>query len=567
MNDVITNSFYEQNLTGLKVLVLVPHEDDEINVAGNTIANLIHCKADVKVCFSTNGDYSIPAEIRLNEAVASLEVLGCNRKNIYFLGYGDSLNYNMQGHIFYSKNDVVKSSAGYSETYGIEGISDYAYISSGKHSKYNATDFCKDLKNLILDIMPDIIICVDLDTHADHRMLSLAFDEVMGKILREIDGYTPVILKRFAYDLAYFAIQDFYNLNIEKNKKPVLGQERCIQQLIDKAYYSWNDRLRMPIIKNEYGKFLFGKKLTKALFCHKSQSAAMKALGIINSDEVFFERRSDSLSYRAKVQVSSGKGHYLNDFKILNLIDIDAMYMKFDNYLWQADADDNEKIAKFIWEQVQDIRFIRIYGNVENTGSIKSLLISFDNGFKIETVGLPKYGLPLEVEVPLQMDIKSCTIQILDAEGYGYGIAECEFFSTKEVRKILPAFVKITIADNFAYKYIMPTYCTEIPLGFYHYNTAKEIRFSVIKGDAVIKNKKLYLKRDNFAVIRAEEVSGKAYDQIVVYREAKWKLKTIQLLQRVEKKIFITYCRLCRKSFFCKQNGFIKTLMSLIKKL
>ena len=566
MKQFIKNSFYEQNLTGLKVLALVPHEDDEINVAGNTIANLIRCKADVKVCFSTNGDYSIPAKIRLNEAIASLETLGCNRKNIYFLGYGDSLNYNTQGHIFYSKNDVVKSSAGYNETYGIEGISDYAYIRLGKHSKYNATDFCKDLKNIILDIMPDIIICVDLDTHADHRMLSLSFDEVMGKILRESNSYTPLILKRFAYDLAYFATPDFYQVNLMENRKPVVGKEHCIQQLIDKAYYSWNDRWRMPVIKNEYGSFVFSKKIIQALFCHKSQSAAMKVLGIINSDEVFFERRSDSLSYKAKVQVSSGKGEYLNDFKILNLTDIDAPYMKFNNYLWQPEIDDKNKTAKFIWQRVQEIRFIRIYGNVENTGSIKSLLISFDNGFQLKTNGLPKDGLPLELEVPRQI-INSCTIQILDAEGDGYGIAECEFFSTKVVRNNLSAFVKITIDDNFAYKYIISADCTEVPLGFYRCNTEKEVKFSVIKGDAEIKNQKLYLKKANIVVIRAEEVQGKAYDQIVICRKAEWKLKTIQLLQEVEKKIFITYCRFCRKSFFCKQNGFIKTLMSLIKKL
>lgn len=566
MKNNVRNSFYEQNLKGLKVLVLAPHQDDEINIAGNTIANFVNCGADVKVCFSTNGDYTLPASVRIREAVASLKKLGCNKQNIYFLGYGDTLNGSFKSHIFYNKNDVVKSKAGYSETYGVEEISDYAYIKSGKHSKYNANNFCKDLKNIILDVVPDIIICVDLDTHADHRMLSLSFDEVMGKILRENNSYTPLILKRFAYDLAYFAIQDFYDFNIKQNKRPILNHERCIQQFIDKAYYSWNDRWRMPVIKNEYGNFVFSKKLTQALFCHRSQSAAMKALGIINSDEVFFERRSDSLSYKATVQVSSGKGAHLKDFKILNLTDIDAQYIKFDNYLWQPEADDKDKKATFIWDEKQDVRFIRIYGNLEDTGYIKSLLISFDNGFQIKTNRLPKDGLPLELEIPRQI-VNSCTIQILDVEGYGYGISECEFFSTKEVKNILPAFLKITIEDNFVYKYIMSADCTKVALGIYTSNIEKEIKFSVIKGDAEINNQKLYLKKDNFAVIRAEDVSGKAYDQIVICREAKWKLITIQLLQKVEKIVFIGYCRLCRKSFFYKQNGFKKTLMSLIKKL
>ena len=74
-------------------------------------------------------------------------------------------------------------------------------------------------------------------------------------------------------------------------------------------------------------------------------------------------------------------------------------------------------------------------------------------------------------------------------EGYGYGISECEFFSTKEVKNILPAFLKITIEDNFVYKYIMSADCTEVALGIYTSNIEKEIKFSVIKGDAEINNK------------------------------------------------------------------------------
>ena len=41
-----------------------------------------------------------------------------------------------------------------------------------------------------------------------------------------------------------------------------------------------------------------------------------------NSDVVFWQRRTDSLSYRAKVEVSSGNGSYLNDFKIVDSSDI-----------------------------------------------------------------------------------------------------------------------------------------------------------------------------------------------------------------------------------------------------
>ena len=92
MNDFYNNSFYNQKYSGIKVLVLVPHEDDEINLAGSMIVNFINLGAEVYVCFSTNGDYQISAEVRLKEAANSLVVLGCKKENIFFLGYGDTLN-------------------------------------------------------------------------------------------------------------------------------------------------------------------------------------------------------------------------------------------------------------------------------------------------------------------------------------------------------------------------------------------------------------------------------------------------------------------------------------------
>lgn len=554
MNKYVGNSFYEQNLKGLKVLVLAPHEDDEINVAGNTINNLIQCGADVKVCFSTNGDYIVPASTRISEAVKSLELLGCSKHNIYFLGYGDSLNNNPNGHIFYSLHSIVKSSSGHTETYAACGFKDYASSKTGKHSQYNAGSYYQDLENIILDILPNIIICVDLDTHADHRMLSLALDKVMGKILREQDNYTPLILKRFAYDLAYMAEPDFYQLNLQQNKKPVIGKAQCTQQIVDKAYYSWKDRLRLPIIKNEYGNFLFNKTISKALLCHKSQSAAFKALGIINSDEVFFIKRTDSLSYKAKIVTSSGKGDYLNDFRILNLTDIDSMLMKFSDYLWQPDANDSKKSFTFSWRQPQIISFIRLYGNFENLGGITRIRISFDNGFSVEKDCFLGNGQRLDISIPIQKNINSCTIQILSAEVIGYGISECEIYSDAVIEQSAFSFIKLTVNDNFAYKYIVDRSCKSITFDIYKYNFYQKLKLSVVGGDGEIKDKKLFFHDDNSLVVRAESADGRLYDQILIERKHQWVIQAIQLAQKIEKFLFIFYCRCWRKYEYLKNK-------------
>ena len=53
-----TSSFsYEQFFHGRSVMFIVPHEDDEINMAGATIYGAIQEGLDVYVVFLTNGDY------------------------------------------------------------------------------------------------------------------------------------------------------------------------------------------------------------------------------------------------------------------------------------------------------------------------------------------------------------------------------------------------------------------------------------------------------------------------------------------------------------------------------
>mgnify|MGYP002230571093 FL=1 len=67
-----------------KVLIIVPHEDDETIIAGNIIDLLKLNGNDIKVAYLTNGDYSIPAEIRAKEAIHAIRTLGLNEDDVFF---------------------------------------------------------------------------------------------------------------------------------------------------------------------------------------------------------------------------------------------------------------------------------------------------------------------------------------------------------------------------------------------------------------------------------------------------------------------------------------------------
>lgn len=84
-NYIYSSQFFKDK----QVMIIVPHEDDEINVAGATIKNYTDAGSNVVVVFTTNGDYNGLGELRIDEAVNAMVELGVKKENVLFLGYGD----------------------------------------------------------------------------------------------------------------------------------------------------------------------------------------------------------------------------------------------------------------------------------------------------------------------------------------------------------------------------------------------------------------------------------------------------------------------------------------------
>ena len=156
-----------------KAFLIVPHQDDEVNLAGNII-DVIKEKYEIVVIYTSLDARPKNAQIRRREAYEACAVLGIDRDHVVFLEYPDSSN--EAGHHFFmdEKDGVVQS-----------------------------------VKDLILDQRPDEIFATDFDFHSDHRMCSLAFETAMGEILRETDDYFPLVLKGFCYETAYYGPEDY----------------------------------------------------------------------------------------------------------------------------------------------------------------------------------------------------------------------------------------------------------------------------------------------------------------------------------------------------------------------
>ncbi|MBR2715697.1 MAG: PIG-L family deacetylase [Ruminococcus sp.] len=435
-----------------KVMILVPHEDDDINLAGGIIEQYLKYGSDVYVVFATNGDgdkrydMSQMGFVRMEEAIKALGMLGVPEKNIIFLGYGDGWDENGP-HIYNACMDiVVKSNSGRTHTYGLE--THYAY---SNNQSYTYSHYYDDIKHLLLEFRPDVIFCVDYDTHPDHRALSMLFEKVMGDILKSTD-YKPDVYKGFGYRTAWGSAPDFSeSLNIKSTVN-------CPSKN-DVELYSWDERVRFPVDINSLNRQLIDSKLYRALSMYASQNATDSSSRIINGDKVFWKRRTDSVLYDADVVVSSGDKDKLTDFMLLDCNNlIEHGDCPFDG-VWCPDIDDREMSVNVTFEEKKYISHIALYDNPSPDDNIVNAIIVLDDGTVINTDKLNPFGQASVFSVDKQ--IHSFEVKIDEHEGNHFGLCEIEAFASEDNGDL--EIYKITDdKDNFIYDYIIPVHGNQV---------------------------------------------------------------------------------------------------------
>ncbi len=442
------NSFFERSYFGTRILILAVRFGDEILIAGNTILNLSAARAEIFVAYA---DYD---KKMLNENIEALKILGVDSKKIIYM---------------------------------------------------NRDRLSKELKRLILKLRANVIFCVDYDSDLKYQDFSALFDKVLGEILNEHSNYRPEIYKRFACATALNCPADFYAPNLLPVEKPKYGvTNRYDFDLIGRVNYIWNNRVRFPVPEHCRKPLLKDNPLAEAIFAYKKNHWSV--LRILNSDEVFFERRTDNQAYCAKV--SNVK---VCDFKMVR-DDVCA-----------------DKQITFEWTEAVQVRRIVIYGNLfdEESAQIK-IRLALENDInkeKIIEAELPKFGRPLILDVG-KIFVLRAEIEAIKC-GEDFGIAEVEFFAQIEpIRKISP-FIKMTIGDNFFYRYDIPCEVEKISLGLYRFHVDEPIKITAMGDDENILTETiqgdeeliLNLGAANEIILTAEVISNPSiYDKATIRR-------------------------------------------------
>ena len=409
-----------------KVLFLVPHQDDEIYIGASTILNYLHSGSEIYVAYTTNGDYyrEEDTEIRRREAKHVLTDMGVAEENIFFLGYCNQY-VDGESEFLYTAEGMITSDIGKTHTYGTEEYPDYHTMLYNEPAAYTRENLKSDIKDLILNLRPTVIYCIDFDVHVDHRTLSLLFEEAMPYILTKDASYQPRVYKGFAYVKDDYL--DFYvGLNERSVQKPVTHLILDDTYDTDVPSYTWKNRVRLPSADGLFGWTRRSSYINELLAMYESQNDKSFPRNT-NSDDIFWERRTDSLTYNAELSVSSGMyKERLADFKLTDVSDVGSKKTTYTNFLWSPELSDEQKSLTFTFATPQEVSAVALYDDPNVHNNILCAKIEDADGNLLANCMPSVKGEYSIFEFPAVTTDK-ITVSIVAYEGIP-GLAEVEIF-------------------------------------------------------------------------------------------------------------------------------------------
>lgn len=180
------------------IMVLVPHQDDEILLCAGIMERAAANGVPLTVVMVTNGDYesedlSVGQE-RLRETLEGLKVLGVPESQVVFLGFADTGMPREDSFLYrlYEEKDGRRVHPSYCGvcTYGLLEKEEFHKAEYGEHGAYTRDVFLGDLRAVLLKYRPEHIFTTSKeDTHGDHSGLFLFVLEVLKECRKE--GYVP----------------------------------------------------------------------------------------------------------------------------------------------------------------------------------------------------------------------------------------------------------------------------------------------------------------------------------------------------------------------------------------
>lgn len=253
------------------IMVIVPHQDDEILMTAGILYEANQRQIPVKVVMATNGDYGCSdysvGRARLKETIKGLSMLGIKEQDVEFLGYGDTGMPREESFLsrLYEEKDKKKTHPSHCSevTYGLEEKEEYHMKKWGVHGLYTRENFLLDLSSVIKEQKPEAIFTTSqFDSHGDHSALFLFVQEVLEQMEKEEGGKykRPVVYSGIVHSLA------------GDENWPVRSGEidafTCPEAFETTGSLLWEERISFPVPQCMSGKNTKENLKHQALTCH-----------------------------------------------------------------------------------------------------------------------------------------------------------------------------------------------------------------------------------------------------------------------------------------------------------
>lgn len=420
-----------------KVLVIAPHPDDEINLAGQLIVKLNQFGVEIFVAYTTNGDAEPKiGNKRIQEAINANSILGIKEDHVIFLGYPNE--WSGAKHIYNApENEELISKLGKTKTNSIPTHPEFCYEKKSLHHTFTRKNFKDDFSELIEDIKPDLLIAPEFDSHPDHRATSLFFDEVMGELLKKDKNYRPIIFKKYIHEGVWYGPKDYYcEPMVPTLTEGPRNYSGGIHDL-DSPSFRWDERLSFDVDNRTKTPLLRDNVIYKAAKKHKVTTAWYEMQRVINADVVYWQRYTNNRALDSIITVSSGNAKLINDFKrydcddVLGVTDI---FGKSEQYCWRPQSDDMDKIITIDLGTQCEIDKVVIFEDCNYNNHIKKMVI-LDEDKIIDVIELENSGQKKEVNFKGYL-IQKISFKIIEWTGTP-GISEIEIYSCDNDEKYL----------------------------------------------------------------------------------------------------------------------------------
>lgn len=439
-----------------RILVMAPHEDDEMLMAGGVMNRAVANGDEVYVVYATNGDYNgvDHGKLRISDTVNALNTIGVPTEHLYFLGYADnggmgvgafttaftdSFVYNIY---VADDNKVISSRNGVTETYGNENVrNDYHYLTTGEHASYTRANFLADLKSVMESVNPtDVYMTSRYDMHYDHAYFGLFGIEAIKDIQAENNDFQPTVHEAIIHshmtDEVYPKDQGNYGWNHELDT--YLGAWQHLDGLEEKTMLNWSERENvLTPYSMRQGPFKYNLK-DQALRKYSTEYYNWIA-SFSKVNEVFYKHETNSIGSLATVTASSenSSDSRWDDQSVVKAVDgvADGYATGLANlhtrFPWAEWATKNEGAGAWLslaYDEVQKVTKIKIYDRPNTDDHITNSHLEFDDGTTLEVGELPNDGSVKEISLGEGKEVKNIKFVVdeVSESTTAVGLAEIE---------------------------------------------------------------------------------------------------------------------------------------------